>query len=120
MRKFLAFALLALAGCSGGVKLRSPVAQAAKLQSPVEVTANEKAEACAPVYKPPVPHIDTGEDPCPGGVCRVPGAPDLPGHDQKPEKPTAQEGSGFGGSTAGLVSIVAALLLVTLVFIFKP
>ena len=72
---------LVLCACAGGVKasVRSPIAEAPKFQSPISLDAADK---CGPVYKPPVPHIDTGDDPCPGGVCAVPGAPKLPGHDQ--------------------------------------
>lgn len=119
MRSAVAAFLLVgfLCGCAGGVKasVRSPVAQAPKFQSPISIGADA---SCGPVYKPPVPHIDTGDDPCPGGVCRVPGAtPKLPGHDQGQPAPTTTTN---GSPVAGLVLSAIVLLAVTLVFVFRP
>lgn len=61
---------LALSACRG-TSLRSPVAEPAKFQDPIVST--QPACQSKPVYVAPVPHIDSGDDPCPGGVCRVPG-----------------------------------------------
>lgn len=106
-----------LCACAGGVKasVRSPIAKAPEFQSPISVGASAD---CGPVYKPPVPHIDTGEDPCPGGVCRVPGtAPKLPGHDQGQPAPKT---TSTGTPIVGFVVAAVVLLAVTLVFVFRP
>ena len=109
-----------LSACAGA-RLRSPVAEAPVLQSPIVPGKAEPAPEpeCRPVYAPPVPHIDEGDDPCPGGVCRLPGAPELPGHDQKKPNPKpAPSGYPAWYGWAGLG--ICALLLAGLLFVRRP
>lgn len=122
MRVIAAVGVLLLSACAR-TSLRSPVAEAPVLQSPIVTKAAEPAPApapeCRPVYTPPVPHIDDGDDPCPGGVCLLPGAPELPGHDQKKPNPKpAPSGYPAWYGWAGLG--ICALLLAGLLFVRRP
>jgi len=103
-----------LTGCAGGVKLRSPVKEAPALQSPVTVDAKPApAERCPPVYSPVVDHNDEGEDPCPGGVCRLDRKPALPGYDV-PVKAKARNSVARQAVGLGLILMSVGLLFLFL------
>lgn len=103
-----------LAGCAGGVKLRSPVKEAPALQSPVTVDAQPApAKQCPPVYSPVVDHNDEGEDPCPGGVCRLDRKPALPGYDV-PVKKKARTSVAKTAVGVGLILTAVGILFLVL------
>lgn len=134
--------LLATVGCRSA-ELRSPVADPGKaptLQSPLSVVPAEPAPECPPVYRAPVPHVDSaGRMECDGNNCRwIPDPPPapcpakqqgLPGYApepivfSKPDEPclasvadaAPDEG---GGEDWGLVTVAGLALVVLCLVLF--
>lgn len=118
MRLSILVGALFLCACAGArASLRSPVATAPVLQNPIVTEPAKPApeKVCRPIYNAPVEHIDSGDDPCPGGVCAVPGPPDLPGYCVPPPKDKTVPA---GQSDVSLFFVALAIAASAVAFLF--